>query len=645
MVISDKDVIKQILEYVKEKRYNQAILIDGEWGAGKTYFVKTKLLKQIKEKMPDKKIYYISLYGVSSPEQIIDEIYSSMIGEFIENKLGENKGRIFEKGIVLTSKLIAAGLKYFNIEKEELPNISDLKDIENSIIVFDDLERCEVEINQTLGVINNLVEHNDIKVILVANQKEIGKMNFSKDLPHKYQTVLDARLMLDENEVKTNLEKTCTKEQLIKRAEQLFFEDTFYKKVKEKLIGLTISYQPDLSDVFVAIIDNYVLGNEAKEYLLTRKQRIVNIFEEKRHYNIRTLIFALIAFDKFDSIIESIENEPREYIEDELDRVLEYVLASSIRIKSGQTLYSWYNSSAKSGIVYYDKNNIRNSCIYGYRFVDDYLFQCKLDEDDIKDTILQRIKENKLYDESIELEKSLQYNKLRSWWKLEDEEIKIALLGMLDELKEMKYGPRYFKDIIVTLLQMEDNGVKDIEWDQFIGLMVKTLNNYTGGFGRSNLEILSDDKELVRNYNEVVRPLIDVIIEKEKRDRQIDNSYLCSLESWDEHFKEKCVENKQTYLTERKFFYYINPDEFILQLQDAKTKNIYDFMDGVERVYDFSGLNAYFSIDFSNIKSILENLKIDKICQDKLTKRIALESLKNKLEEYLKHIEMPIKQV
>ena len=39
MVKRDEEVIKQILEYVLDKRYCQAILIDGEWGTGKTFFV------------------------------------------------------------------------------------------------------------------------------------------------------------------------------------------------------------------------------------------------------------------------------------------------------------------------------------------------------------------------------------------------------------------------------------------------------------------------------------------------------------------------------------------------------------------------------------------------------------------------------
>lgn len=39
MVMKDDDIIKNVLEYVKDERYRQAVLIDGEWGSGKTFFV------------------------------------------------------------------------------------------------------------------------------------------------------------------------------------------------------------------------------------------------------------------------------------------------------------------------------------------------------------------------------------------------------------------------------------------------------------------------------------------------------------------------------------------------------------------------------------------------------------------------------
>ena len=57
MVKRDEDVINQILEYVSDERYCQAILLDGEWGAGKTFFVKDKLLNRLRETVPQKNIY------------------------------------------------------------------------------------------------------------------------------------------------------------------------------------------------------------------------------------------------------------------------------------------------------------------------------------------------------------------------------------------------------------------------------------------------------------------------------------------------------------------------------------------------------------------------------------------------------------
>ena len=61
--MNDEIIINQLVEYIKEERYNQAVMIDGDWGSGKTYFVKEKLVKKLQNEIPEKKTYYISLYG------------------------------------------------------------------------------------------------------------------------------------------------------------------------------------------------------------------------------------------------------------------------------------------------------------------------------------------------------------------------------------------------------------------------------------------------------------------------------------------------------------------------------------------------------------------------------------------------------
>lgn len=641
MVIKDDDVIKNVLAYVKDERYRQAVLIDGEWGAGKTFFVKEKLLMKMKEELSEKRIYYISLYGVSSSEQIMDEIYSSMVEQIINKNLGEKTGQIIEKGITFTSKLITAGMKYFNVDTKDLPQLSDIKELKDAIIIFDDLERCELDINQTLGIINNLVEHNDVKVILVANQNEIGKINFSRGLSHKYQIAIDDRIELDEKGRQKNSKVRYTKEQLNKRVEKLFSEDIFYKKVKEKLIGLTIYYQPNLTEVYIAVVEKYIKEKKAKDYLISNRQKIVNIFEEKRHYNIRTLIFALIAFEKFYIIIDAITFEEHKYIAHELDNVLKYTIISAIQIKSGKPPYSWEKNSSKSGIVYYDIKNIVENRVYGYRFVDNYLLQCDLNKEYVEETILEIANIQKKADDSREFENSLQYQKLYFWWELEDDELEEIVSQIYIELEQQKYGPRYFKDMIVTFLQMEYNGFNCFDYNKIINSMGKKLETYTEKFERRYLEILSEDTDFIQKYNQIVKPLFEILDNKENKEKIEDNVFLCDHKYWSEDFEIKCEERSQTYTTNNAFFSYINSEKFIEELKNAKVIEIHNFINGIRKVYSFSNLNDFFKPDIPNLKDILERIDIDELSQGKKTRKMAVETLKSRLQEYLKLIEVP----
>lgn len=648
--MKDEVVLGQIIEYIKDDRYNQAVLLDGDWGSGKTFFVKEKLISELERQLPNKKIYYISLYGISTSKEIIDEIYSSMVNDVIEKKvtarvsekagehIGEKVGRGIQKGATVVSKLVTTGIKYFNIDLEELPKLSDIKELNSAIIIFDDLERCEIEINQLLGVINNFTEHNSIRIVLVANQNEIGKMRFSKELCSKYQVALDDRIDLGEN--KNIGDKKISKEQLRTRTELLFDKDDLYQKVKEKLIGLTIYYQPDMSDVFVPIIDRYIKNEKVKAYLSEKKEMIVNVFENESYHNIRTLIFALIAFEKFYNVIDEIEFETRKYIDNELNKVLLYTMNSAIRIKTGKTPYSWKNSAVKSGIVFYNAKAIRESAIYGYRFVDYYLLQCKLDKEYIKSTILENVNKEKSYDEEKQLQNSLQYPRLYRWWELEDEDIEKALKDILKELSEFKYEPNYFKDMIVTLMQLQYHKFDCFNYDDYIGIMEKILKEYTGEFPRERLEILSEDKNFVSQYNKIADPLFKIVDIKAMKEKAEDNSFLIKRECWNNKFEELCQEQKDKYISDGKFFYYIDTECFIKELSEANVFEITSFTDGVRIVYSFSNLNEFFRLDIPNLKAIIDNMNVQKLSNGKKTREIALNKLLSVLTQALKRIEI-----
>ena len=59
--------------------------------------------------------------------------------------------------------------KKFGLEVDDLSELADKIDFDKSkiVIIFDDLERTEMEINEVLGVINSYVECQKIKVIII----------------------------------------------------------------------------------------------------------------------------------------------------------------------------------------------------------------------------------------------------------------------------------------------------------------------------------------------------------------------------------------------------------------------------------------------------------------------------------------------
>lgn len=70
----DKEKIKEAVKvYLQEENSDYAIMLNGKWGCGKTYFVKNELIKDIQNK-DDRQVIYISLFGITS----IDELYNNI---------------------------------------------------------------------------------------------------------------------------------------------------------------------------------------------------------------------------------------------------------------------------------------------------------------------------------------------------------------------------------------------------------------------------------------------------------------------------------------------------------------------------------------------------------------------------------------
>ena len=80
-VLSNEEIKDVILKYVSDERKKQAILLNGEWGCGKTFFVNEKLIPGLEQK--GIQVFSISLYGIAKIEQIQDIIYMKLMQKVI----------------------------------------------------------------------------------------------------------------------------------------------------------------------------------------------------------------------------------------------------------------------------------------------------------------------------------------------------------------------------------------------------------------------------------------------------------------------------------------------------------------------------------------------------------------------------------
>src|SRR5262249_39994881 len=94
-------------------------------------------------------------------------------------------------------RLGKAALKFFRADPEF--SFADLPKPNADVYVFDDLERCEMPINKSLGYINEFVEHDVHKVVIVANDQEIkDKEEYARRREKLIGKTFEVQSVLDE---------------------------------------------------------------------------------------------------------------------------------------------------------------------------------------------------------------------------------------------------------------------------------------------------------------------------------------------------------------------------------------------------------------------------------------------------------------
>ena len=111
--MTEEQLLDEIKHYVSDNSYNYAIMIDGEWGSGKTYFIKTTGTQTIKNyevtRTSPKEVGYISLYGCKNVEDIQERIIVKVLARISKIEKYKKKLPPAVTTLLVSSKSLAKG--------------------------------------------------------------------------------------------------------------------------------------------------------------------------------------------------------------------------------------------------------------------------------------------------------------------------------------------------------------------------------------------------------------------------------------------------------------------------------------------------------------------------------------------------------
>lgn len=285
-----------IKHYLEEDKTHTAIMLTGEWGSGKTYYIENQLTEFLQDDKKNRCII-ISLYGLEDISEISKSIYMEL----------RMKPPIKDSEIFATTKIIAKTVVKnvigrfgidANMSEDDLQNIYSSVDLDGKLLIFEDLERSNIEIVKLLGYINNLVERDGVKVLLVANENEIlnkqpetFNFDFAKLL---YSPSEDSHEKDNENSTPEDIQAQR------------------YLRIKEKTISDTVCFESDYCEAVKNIIG--IFSNEKLQTIVDKDkdiiENLVSMIKGYCHKNFRTFIFATQkAVDIFNKMGEAYEDD------------------------------------------------------------------------------------------------------------------------------------------------------------------------------------------------------------------------------------------------------------------------------------------------------------------------------------------------
>lgn len=657
--MTSKEIVDAVISYVRDENAKYAILIDGTWGSGKTYLYENYLVDAIDSvevgKNERKQNVYISLYGISS----IDSLAKQLITNYLIYVKG-NGNKLIKKGLKPLAGIIGIASSAFSFSigpiSTDLSNVFEKIegsiDVKDMVICFDDLERCTIPINEFFGFVNNLIEHCNCKVIILADEKNIGKIYANTNIEEKYLTVISGNRKVveyigDGKNTKTqnkglgkDTNGEITVEEVKKLNEILYSENYLYKDIKEKVIGKTMLYYPALKDV----IKEVICGNEKskgiiqegqyKEYLLKYINDIVSAFTETENRNLRIIRSWIFLFRKiYEATTKYYSNS--KYYEEILNDFLRYSIWVAGAIKKNKKITRSANYGSQD-MVYFEDHEYTH--IFRYSFIDAWINRDAWSDEDLSQACKSIIKRREQEDvdnppKIHSTGKAL--NELRDWYLMEDEQVEEVLEKLVHEVEEGKYAYYDYSNILSTLLYLQVYGLFTGDIKKIQTKMIDMIKKDPDVQEENDFPKNFSSEEIRDKYNELYRPIAE---ERKIRNREINKEEQEESDIYRsaDVFYEHCSKMENYYCSHKSFIEYLDLDKLLALINISNNEDIYTILQAFKTVYFMGNLKDFYMTDIEGIKRIIEGVKDDDIVkQGGITRKIALSNFVESLKKDL----------
>ena len=557
-----EDLVESILDYVRSDYTDYAIMINGEWGSGKTYFWNNKIRKKIESMQLNGKRFttiYMSLYGISNLEEISKKIFIETT-QLMDKNLRKFMDANGQTTIPEYAKTGIDMANFFGVTQNgDRIDYADFFSTDDKVLCFDDLERANVDVIDILGYINNFVEHDHIKTIIICNEKELATKLKSSNLEMK---TFIATYLLDKQDELNKKDKPIV-EKIQDKIEHVFDKANDYDRIKEKLIGETFEYAPKFDYIINGILMRYENNPDLIRFLRENTNLIISTFNKSGTRNLRILKHALNDFKK---IYEMVNDNYPNMNNRVMQTMLIFTIAVSFEIKAGKITKDKFmnikdNEEYKS-ILVSSRTLMDNRQFYIKEFDSNYYYNFKADYRFFKFIeyyVRTRIFDMKLFKSDMETirntvdtENLPAYKRLltEEYWKISDDQFGGVIQEIIEDLKE---GNLKLIDIVKLYAYFSYFSKKGlIEYDIktlknifFTGMNLSSLKseycpNPNEELGKIAIDEMEDDMEdILKHFDTLNNQLLDKMY-KEKAD-EIMKCIPMKMEQFYEKFDKECM--------------------------------------------------------------------------------------------------------